>query len=86
MHDVETHGARIPALGLGTWQLSGSVARRAISPVATPIRNCRQCGSPSFQGRAAGNWPKACATTSAAHIAYSARPPRRCSSSTQKLR
>jgi diketogulonate reductase-like aldo/keto reductase len=27
---VETHGARIPALGLGTWQLNGDVARRMV--------------------------------------------------------
>jgi diketogulonate reductase-like aldo/keto reductase len=30
MHDVESHGARIPALGLGTWQLNGAVARRMV--------------------------------------------------------
>jgi diketogulonate reductase-like aldo/keto reductase len=30
MHDVESHGARVPALGLGTWQLNGSVARRMV--------------------------------------------------------
>jgi 2,5-diketo-D-gluconate reductase B len=30
MHEVESHGARIPALGLGTWQLSGEVARRMV--------------------------------------------------------
>jgi diketogulonate reductase-like aldo/keto reductase len=30
MHHVEAQGVRIPALGLGTWQLSGDVARRMV--------------------------------------------------------
>ena len=30
MIHVEAQGARIPALGLGTWQLSGDVARRMV--------------------------------------------------------
>jgi 2,5-diketo-D-gluconate reductase B len=30
MNFVEAQGARIPALGLGTWQLSGAVARRMV--------------------------------------------------------
>jgi 2,5-diketo-D-gluconate reductase B len=30
MIHVEAHGARLPALGLGTWQLSGNVARRMV--------------------------------------------------------
>ncbi|HZA67055.1 MAG TPA: aldo/keto reductase [Geminicoccaceae bacterium] len=30
MKHVEAKGARIPALGLGTWQLSGAVARRMV--------------------------------------------------------
>ena len=30
MHEVEAHGARIPALGFGTWQLSGDVARSMV--------------------------------------------------------
>ena len=30
MIEVEAHGARIPALGLGTWQLSGALARRMV--------------------------------------------------------
>jgi 2,5-diketo-D-gluconate reductase B len=30
MIHVEAHGARIPALGLGTWQLEGSIARRMV--------------------------------------------------------
>ena len=30
MIHVETHGVRIPAIGLGTWQLNGDVARRMV--------------------------------------------------------
>jgi diketogulonate reductase-like aldo/keto reductase len=30
MIHVEAHGARIPAIGLGTWQLDGDVARRMV--------------------------------------------------------
>ncbi len=30
MHHVEAHGARIPALGFGTWQLSGKVAQSMV--------------------------------------------------------
>ncbi|PZA12292.1 aldo/keto reductase [Rhodopseudomonas palustris] len=29
-HFIEAHGARIPALGLGTWELSGHVCSRAV--------------------------------------------------------
>jgi 2,5-diketo-D-gluconate reductase B len=30
MIEIQAHGARIPALGLGTWQLSGALARRMV--------------------------------------------------------
>ena len=30
MIHVETHGIRIPAIGLGTWQLDGNLARRMV--------------------------------------------------------